>query len=84
MADITSVSFSETNVSVHTANRCSLIGLSYGHNTYKKKRMITLETTGDAFGPSFSGRRRNSSPESESGGPVPVESDHMSANNEHH
>jgi hypothetical protein len=46
--------------------------------------MITLETTGDAFGPSFSGRCKNSSPESESGGPVPVESDHMSANSEDH
>jgi len=42
--------------------------------------MITLETPGEAFGPSFSGRRKNSSPESESGGPVPVESDQTSVN----
>jgi len=42
--------------------------------------MITLETPGEAFGPNFSGRRKNSSPESESGGPVPVESDQTSVN----
>jgi hypothetical protein len=54
----------------------NLIRVSYEHP--QSEWAVTLDTIGEAFGPSFSGRRKNSSPESESGGPVPVESDHIS------